>query len=134
MDKNNKRIRPSKDFNESERRAIIEEYLSGKISKVDIWRKYTGYEHEHGGLLRWMRELGYCPKSKNGTIFVSQPSILLATPTEMDHLEREELQKKIIELEKQLLEVQIKAEGYQLMIDIAEKELKIPIRKKSDAK
>ena len=45
-----------------------------------------------------------------------------------------DLQKRIKELERQLENAQLKAEGYELMIEIAEKELKIPIRKKSDTK
>jgi hypothetical protein len=40
------------------------------------------------------------------------------------------LQRRVKELEKQLENAQLKAEGYELMIEIAEKELKIPIRKK----
>ena len=46
----------------------------------------------------------------------------------------EELQQEILQLHKQLEITQLKAEGYELMIEIAEKELKIPIRKKFDTK
>ena len=46
----------------------------------------------------------------------------------------EALQRKVQELEKQLELAQLKAEGYELMIEIAEKELNIPIRKKHDTK
>ena len=35
-------------FSESERRTIIEEYLKGDQTKVEIWRHYTGYQDEHG--------------------------------------------------------------------------------------
>jgi transposase len=45
-----------------------------------------------------------------------------------------DLQKRIKELERQLENAKLKAEGYELMIEIAEKELKIPIRKKSGTK
>ena len=65
MDKTKNSIRPAIDFNESERRAIIEEYLSSNLSKVEIWRKYTGYQEEHGSLLKWMRKLDYSDKPKN---------------------------------------------------------------------
>jgi transposase len=54
--------------------------------------------------------------------------------TENNNQDPLELQKRIKELEKQLETAQLKAEGYELMIEIAEKELKIPIRKKSDTK
>lgn len=45
-----------------------------------------------------------------------------------------ELQRRIKELERQLEIAKLKAEGYELMIKIAEKKLKIPIRKKSGTK
>jgi hypothetical protein len=46
----------------------------------------------------------------------------------------EELQKKIKQLEQQLLDSQLKEEAYRRMIDIAEKELKVSIRKKPNTK
>lgn len=131
MDKN-KRIRPSHDFNELERRAIIEEYLTGDMSKKDIWYKYTGYEHEHGGLLNWMRKLGYVEKPKYYSNFELQNSITLNTS--QNDSSKEELQNEILKLKRQLEEAQIKAEGYDLMIDIAEKQFNIPIRKKPSTK
>ena len=45
-----------------------------------------------------------------------------------------ELQQRVKELEKALEEERLKRIGYQTMIDIAEQELKIDIRKKSDTK
>ena len=35
----------------AEREEMIEEYLSGNYSKVEIWRKYTGQTVEHGKML-----------------------------------------------------------------------------------
>ena len=48
--------------------------------------------------------------------------------------EVQDLQKKIKELEAQLLHAQIKAEFYDEMINVAEAKFKIPIRKKAGAK
>ena len=45
-----------------------------------------------------------------------------------------ELQKKVKELEKQLLEAEIKAEAYDELINVAEAKFRIPIRKKAGAK
>ena len=45
-----------------------------------------------------------------------------------------ELEQRVKELEKALEEERLKRIGYQTMIDIAEKELKIDIRKKSDTR
>ena len=45
-----------------------------------------------------------------------------------------ELQKRIKELEKKLLEAEIKAEAYDELIKVAEAKFRIPIRKKAGAK
>ncbi|NQY67844.1 MAG: hypothetical protein HRT72_09005 [Flavobacteriales bacterium] len=49
-------------------------------------------------------------------------------------LSKEEALVKVKELEKVFRLAEIKAAGYSMMIDIAEKELKVPIRKKLDTK
>ena len=49
----------NKYFTDSEKHHIIQEFLNSGSTKNEIWKKYTGQEHEHGLLLRWMRKLGY---------------------------------------------------------------------------
>lgn len=137
MDKNKREIRTSHQIGELERREIIEEYLTTNISKAAIWRKYTGYSDEHAGLLSWMRQLGYADKPKNGSILLSIPTInpiSLIEPEHLDDLTPKQYKQKIQALEKQLFESQLKAEAYLLTIEIAEKELKIPILKKPNTK
>lgn len=51
-----------------------------------------------------------------------------------DDKNRSEAEKKIKELEKALAEARLKITGLEMMIDIAEEELKVDIRKKSDTK
>ena len=51
-----------------------------------------------------------------------------------DDDEVRKLQKRIMELEEQLLKAEIKAEAYDEMINVAEAKFKIPIRKKAGAK
>ena len=122
----------------AEREEMIKEYLSGNYSKVEIWRRYTGQTVEHGKMLHWMRMLGYSDKIENpikrhlSSGFIGQEQAVLATKDNQQ--DPRDLQKRIKELERQLESAQLKAEGYELMIEIAEKELKIPIRKKSDTK
>ncbi|WP_420385706.1 hypothetical protein [Roseivirga sp.] len=134
MDKN--KIRHGGSISWIEREEMIKEYLSGDLSKAEIWKKYTGQDEEHGQLLNWMRKLGYVEDavSRQQILLPSfgQPMGTLNKPT--DDKDPAELQRKIKELEKQLEMAKLKAEGYELMIDIAEKELKIPIRKKSGTK
>jgi hypothetical protein len=122
----------------AEREEMIQEYLTGNYSKVEIWKKYTGQSVEHGKMLHWMRMLGYSEKIENpikrhlSSGFIRQEQPILATKDNPQ--DPRDLQKRIKELERQLENAQLKAEGYELMIEIAEKELKIPIRKKSDTK
>jgi transposase len=121
--------RPSSAINESERREIIEEYLKGGRTKKEIWQQYTGKTEEHGQIIRWMRQLGYM-----GRTLPSRPLSLPIMPGNKPQPSVEELQKKIKQLEQQLLDSQLKEEAYRRMIDIAEKELKVSIRKKPNTK
>jgi hypothetical protein len=56
MDK--KIIQKSRDyFSVEEKHLIIQELLSCRKTKREIWEKYTGEEEERGQLLRWMHKL-----------------------------------------------------------------------------
>lgn len=124
-----KQGRSTTSFGESERRKVIEEYLLGGKSKAVIWRQYTGQTHERGQLMRWMKQLGYLDNTVSEEIVSLQPM-----PEENRQLSQEELKARIKQLERQLQDSQLKEEAYRRMIDIAEKELKISIRKKPDTK
>lgn len=137
MDKiKNQVFRSPSSFNWNEREAIVKEYISSRCTKVEIWRKYTGLKEEHGELLRWMRTLGYAPAKLSSTrkslSLILKPSVILEES--QNEKTSEELLARIRDLEKQLESSQLLLEGYELMVDIAERELKIPIRKKSATK
>ena len=130
---NRKGIRTIASLSWDERETMVKEYLTDQYSKVEIWKKYTGQDNEHGKLLDWMRKLGYISdQSKVRSIKPFNPVSLIMSQKPSD--DPIELQRRIKELEKQLESAQLKAEGYELMIEIAEKELNIPIRKKSGTK
>jgi len=139
MDKTNNQ-KAARYFTENERRAMIEDYLSSNCSKSEIWRKYTGMT-DHGFLLRWMRELGYKPKSQRShtlekpiiTVMTKQKKREAEFPEDKD-FETLQLKKRILELEKQLKDAEMKAIAFSTMVDIAEEEFKIPIRKKFNTK
>lgn len=139
MDKTNNQ-KAARYFTESERRAMIEDYLSSNSSKSEIWRKYTGMT-DHGFLLRWMRELGYKPKSQRSqtlerpiiTVMAKQKKRETESPENKDFATLQ-LKKRILELEKQLKDAEMKAIAFSTMVDIAEEEFKIPIRKKLNTK
>ena len=132
-----------KDFTESEKHQIIQELISTRCSKVQIWEKYTGEEEEHGQILRWMRQLGYNTGIKKRRPYIvsnlypmAKKKIKHDKPVnlESESFENLQLKKRIAELEKQLKYAELKAIAFSTMVDIAEKEFKIPIRKKLDTK
>jgi transposase len=134
--------KPVRYYTESEKHKIIQEFISTDFSKAEIWRKFTGQE-DHGRLLIWMRELGY-----DAGIKARIPKVVLnlnSMPSKKTNLSRPktlqeetfetlQLQKRIVELEKQLKDAELKAIAFSTMVDIAEKEFNIPIRKKFNTK
>jgi transposase-like protein len=129
-------------YTPAEREEIIKEYLSGGYSKQEIWLKYTGHADERGHLLNWMRELGYATHAskKKLTIVSKSKSMTKKKKTantatnQDDSFENLQLKKRITELEKQLKDAEMKAIAFSTMVDIAEREFKIPIRKKLNTK
>jgi hypothetical protein len=117
----------------SERHLIIQDFLSGTKTKTEIWEKYTGKRGEHGYITSWMRQLGYPPKKSN--LVSNIHSMPKKKASEEDKsFENLQLKKRIAELEKQLKDAELKAIAFSTMVDIAEKEFKIPIRKKLNTK
>ncbi len=124
-------------FTESEKHQIIQELIETQCTKVEIWEKYTGELEEHGQLLRWMRQLGYATgiKPKRPNIAANYVQMPKKKKTAQDEdFENLQLKKRITELENQLKEAELKAIAFSTMVDIAEKEFKIPIRKKFNTK
>ena len=126
-----RQIRKTTSFGPKERRAIIEEYLASGKSKAVVWQHYTGQTKEKGQLLRWMKQLGYVDNTISEDIVTYEP---MSREKKQSEESVEELKARVKQLERQLEDSQIKEEAYRRMIDIAEKELKISIRKKSDTK
>jgi hypothetical protein len=132
-------FREIKHFSNSERHKIIQEFISSGFSRHEIWEKYTGHKQEHGHLLRWMRKLGYNVESPvRRPNFVTNNSVMpkKKPPVEPpgDSFENLQLKKRVSELENQLKDAEMKAIAFSTMIDIAEKEFNIPIRKKANTK
>ncbi len=130
-------------FTEDERHKIIQELFATKCTKQHIWEKYTGEDEERGQLLRWMNRLGYSTgiKSRRPNIVsnfypMAQKKMKPDKPVEIEDesFENLQLKKRIAELEKQLKDAELKAIAFSTMVDIAEKEFKIPIRKKLNIK
>lgn len=123
-------------YTEAQKREIIDYYLSSGESKRAVWEKYTGQTREHGIMLSWMYELNYIVNPTKSVIFADKKMSKKGSNTSSQstvleiEIENSCLKKRIEELEQQLHETEIKALAFSTMIDIAESELKIPIRKK----
>jgi len=127
-------------FTETEKHLIIQELISIGCTKAEIWEKYTGQEQERGQLLRWMRQLGYDAGIKTrrpnlaSNLYTMPKKRIKTVNAEDESFENLQLKKRILELEKQLKDADMKAIAYSTMVDIAEKEFNIPIRKKYNTK
>jgi transposase-like protein len=123
-------------FSTEQKHRMIQDYLSTGRSRRAIWQKYTGSRKENGIMRDWMRKLGYEDKNiQRNTTFAENISAMKKEKSS-DSLSphTKALEDKIKRLEKELEEAQIKAVAYSTLIDIAEQELNIPIRKKLNTK
>lgn len=145
MDKRKRKIiqKKGKYFTEAEKHSIIQEMLKNNWTKQYTWMLYTGEVEERGQLLRWMRKLGYVGQIEHKQ-FISKRSIRRFEVKSMDMADKQiteqesfemlQLKKRIADLEKQLKDAEMKAIAYATMVDIAEKEFNIPIKKKFNTK
>ena len=121
-------------FSDHEKKLIIEDYLSGNETKQSVYSRYTGYPAENGKITMWMRKFGIEDKFIKNTNFVSMPTRKKDKEQSSEDFETLKLKKRIAELEKQLQTAEMKAIAFSTMVDIAEKEFNIPIRKKHNTK
>ena len=113
-------IKPQPFYSDSFKLGVVRRVANGELTK-----EQARLEYGIGGnssVLEWMRKFGYYTDS----------TIHLPMAKSHDNIDPEQLKKKIHQLEKQLKNERIRSEFYQTMIDVAERELGIPIRKKSD--
>jgi transposase-like protein len=111
-------------FQEAFKLQVIEEVLSGQLTKEQARRKYN--IKGSSAILNWIRSFGVANCKTVPAYFAAMKA--------QQNLTQEELLKRVRELERALEDAQLRVEGYSRMIDIAERELKISIRKKSNTK
>lgn len=116
-----------------EKRVIINDYLTGTENKKSVYKRYTGYDHEHGKISKWMKDLGIeveVAKRRSNFTAVSR-SKEDNVDIEFDNLN---LHNRVEQLESKLKEAELKALAFSTMVDIAEQQFNISIRKKFDTK
>jgi len=113
-------MRGNKSYSESLKREVVREIQLGNLSKAEARIKYDIRGHD--AVIKWIRK------------FEEEGSLSKIKMMDYKKENKDGLIKRIKELEHQLEDEKIRAEGYSKMIDIAENQLKISIRKKSTTK
>ena len=112
------------------KRAVIEEYLRTGCSKMSLLRKYN--IRFKSAIQKWMRDLGYTDTYQKKLTKFAIINTFMATNKQTEDIR--DLQLKIKLLEKQLEVEKLRSKAYARVIEIAEQELKIPLRKKYNTK
>lgn len=106
---------------------VVQEYLNSDLSQREVIQKYSLC----GGSIisQWMRKFGM------SIPVIPQKTMISPVAKQKEKTLKElELEYKVQQLEKQLEYEQLKVQALNTLIDVAERDLKIPIRKKSGAK
>ena len=121
-------------YDEKFKRKVIEEYLSTGCTKMSLIRKYN--IQFKSAIKTWMRVRGY----QDPYVDVQKPTFGKITFHSLSKQSKKapggvkELEKKVLELQRQLEDEKFRSEAYARIIEKAEQELKISIRKKINTK
>jgi hypothetical protein len=122
-DKKNLKMEDQKIFRKVEKRWVVRELQSGRMTMGEAKELFAHRSKDAEGLIRnWMKE------------YRSDIPLTLPVMTEKERAKLEAAQQRMKKLEKQLEDAQMKNIALETMIDIAEEQLKISIRKKSGPK
>lgn len=107
---------------------VVQEYLNSDFSHEELLKKYS--IGGHSCITNWMRKFGLKegPKLKSSKFSITMAKGKKKTPEELA------LEAKVKELEKVLEYEKLRSLALDTMIDVAEKNLKISIRKKPGTK
>jgi transposase len=117
-------------YDQAFKRKVIEEYLATGCTKMFLLRKYD--IQFKSAIQTWMRILGYRDTNAEPQKFKFGKIIFTSLPKNKKNSDTDsaKLQKKIVALERQLEDEKLRSEAYARIIEKAEKEFKIPIKKK----
>jgi transposase len=126
------RVRPV--YSEELKKKAVFSVLSGEMRKAEAEREYG----IRGGqtLDNWLERYGRGILTEHKLLLEGMGTRKKAKPRDADTegSEIEELRRQVKDLERELEAAKLRAEAYSLMIDLAEKDLKVAIRKKSGTK
>lgn len=114
-------------FMDDQKRQIVLEVLSGKITKEEARRKYG--IRSKSGILDWMRKYAGLTSRSYG-----QDPLPILRDMDESKDENARLKARIAELEKELESARLKGKAYQIMVELAKDEYGLDLEKKSGAK
>lgn len=111
------------EFSIAYRRWLVREIESGRMTRQSAIERFDFQSKDPYIMIsNWCRR------------YASQIGVSLPIMTEKERQKVESLQKRILELEKQLQDAQMKNIALETLIDVAEEQLHLPIRKKAGAR
>ncbi len=122
-------------YSEKFKRQVCEEYLRTGQTKKSLLNKYD--IRMKSGIQTWLRQLGYVDIHQKGASSPFTTSCLAPKQTfawSASETDQPALEKRIKELEHLLQEEQVRSQALRRMLELAEQELKLPIRKKFNTK
>jgi len=134
LQKDKRKRAPITEYPESFKRKVVEEYLNTGGTKTRLLYKY-GIKFR-SAVQTWMKQLGYRDIRDRTSYLELKNQIELASKFSKttSPSDATSLQKQLKELERQLEDEKLRCEAYRRMIEIAEQELKVSIRKKSNTR
>ena len=127
-----KEFRVNRTYSEESKKQAVFKVLSGELRKSDAMKEYG--IRGSGSLDRWIERYGHGILSEHKELLEQMGTRKKKEAVKVEIPETEELRGEVARLKKDLRAAELRAEAYSLMIDIAERELKVAIRKKSVTK
>lgn len=124
-----------KQYSQEFKKKVCQEYIDTKCSLRSLAIKYNFSNHSL--IHEWLRRYKFIDEGidcqTNSTFKDMKDGHKNAQVIDTD-FDKYRLEKRIARLEQQLKEAEMKAEAYATMVELAEKELKISIKKKFNTK
>jgi transposase-like protein len=121
--------RPTEGYSEEFKRKVCEEYLQLRCKKTDLLRKYD--IKFRSAIQTWLRNFGY---SSASVYHVYPTDALQLMGRAKEEKDVSALERQIVELKQKLANAELKGLVLEKLIDVAERDLHIDIRKKRNTK
>ena len=127
-----KEFRVNRQYTEETKKEAVFRVLSGELRKSEAEREYM--IAGNATLDNWLERYGHGILSEHKELFEQMGTRKKKEAVKGEMPKTEELRREVDRLKKDLRAAELRAEAYSMMIDLAEKELKVAIRKKSGTK